>query len=164
MTLRFSYERDDIARAIRANFFSQAGIRFNTTLALCLIALGLWLSVGGAAGGLALASFIAGAGFIALLLIMWIFSPDIALWREPKYREFYNLTYSDSGVTFRKGGVATNLPWSIYSHVVAEASCYRLHHGTESWIVLPARAFFSLQDRARFEALLAAHVPRVERR
>ncbi len=160
VTVRFAYARDDLARAIRANFFAQPGIRFNTFVSVCLVAIGLWPRGDGASGGLALASLIAGASFMALLLAMWFFSPDIAMWREPKYRQSYDLTFSDAGVTFRKNGAGSTLPWSIYSRAVADGDGCLLYHRDGSWVLVPGRAFASSGDRAIFEALIAGHVPR----
>ena len=128
------------------------------------MALGVWLVGDQKSGLLALACLAVGALFIALVAITFFFGADIALLREPKYRESYDLSYTDAGVTFRKSGRETLLPWSIYTHAVAHDHGWLLHHGRDAFTIIPARAFASEADSATFAAVVAAHVPLVERR
>ena len=162
--LRFAYARDDLAHAMRVNFASQTAVRFNAFMAVCLVALGLWLVGDPKSGLLALACLLVGGVFIALVAMTWFFGADIAIRREPKYRETYDLAYTDAGVIFRKLGKESLLPWTIYSHAVAHAHGWLLHHGRDAFTIIPARAFASEADSATFAALVAAHIPRIERR
>ena len=164
VTLRFAYERDDLAHALRLNFAGQPAVRFNAFMAACLVALGLWLVGDAKSGLLALACLAVGGVFIALVAVTYYFGPDIAMRREPKYRESYDLTYSDAGVAFRKQGRESLLPWTIYTHAVAHAHGWLLHHGRDAFTIIPDRAFASEADRATFAALVAAHIGRIERR
>lgn len=164
VTLRFTYERQDLAHATRANFGSQSRLRFNAIAAAGLIALGIWLRTDEASRGLGLAGIIVGAGFITLLAVMWLFGPDIALWRDPKYRAPYDLTFSDDGIHFRTANIDSHLQWSIYSHALQHPNGYLLYHGPNAYTILPARVFANAAERTTFDALLAAHVPRLERR
>lgn len=162
--LCFTYTREDIADAFRINMGTLRGIRFNILLSIGLIAVGAGLSISGASSGIGTLAIVAGAGFLALMALSWFYGADVAMRREPKYRNAYDLTFSDAGVQFRMKDVESRLQWGIYSHAIAHASGYLLYHGRASYTIIPGRAFANSDDQANFDALVAAHIPRVERR
>ena len=119
VTLRFAYARDDLAHAMRVNFASQTAVRFNAFMAVCLVALGLWLVGDPKSGLLALTCLLVGGVFIALVAMTWFFGADIAIRREPKYRESYDLAYTDAGVTFKSQPAKMNSRRSCVPNIVS---------------------------------------------
>ena len=164
VSMKFSYTRDDLAHAFHSTFTAQRGVRFNVFMAICLVALGLWLVGDPKHGLLALACLVVSGVFVALVAFAWFFEAGIAIRREPRYRDTYDLTFDDAGVSFRKKGKESQLPWTIYTHAVAHAHGWQLHFGRDDFSIIPARVLASDEDRATFAALVEAHIPRLERR
>ena len=66
--------------------------------------------------------------------------------------------------SFRTTAIDSRLAWSLYQNATEVRDFYLLYHGRRQFTVIPKRAFENETDRRAFEALLLAHVPKIERK
>jgi hypothetical protein len=74
---------------------------------------------------------------------------------NPKFRERYQLVFSDSCVQFKTGSIDSELSWSFYSNVLEDDSLFLLVYGRHAYTVIPKRAFLDSEELSRFRELLA---------
>ena len=78
---------------------------------------------------------------------------------DPKFREEYNLTFTDAGIEFRTTHLNASLAWSLYTDVIENDKFYILVYGKgiHSLSILPKRAFTDGQETT-FRQMLRRHV------
>jgi hypothetical protein len=79
---------------------------------------------------------------------------------DPKFRDEYNLTFSDSGIEFRTANINASMAWSMYTRVIETDAFYLTVYGRDihSVSVLPKRAFVDSKQETIFRQLLRRHV------
>jgi hypothetical protein len=103
--------------------------------------------------------------FIVLASVAWMhgFFIDIPRARfrgDPKFRDEFSLTFTDSAIDFKTANMKSTIAWSFYTGVIENDSCYILIYGKNihSLTVLPKRAFRSSEDEAVFRRMLRRHI------
>lgn len=78
---------------------------------------------------------------------------------DPKFRDEYNLTFTDAGIEFRTTHLDASLAWSLYTGVIENDKFYILVYGKgiHSLSILPKRAFTGGQETT-FRQMLRRHV------
>lgn len=78
---------------------------------------------------------------------------------DPKFRDEYNLTFTDAGIEFRTTHLNASLAWSLYTDVIENDKFYILVYGKgiHSLSILPKRAFTGGQETT-FRQMLRHHV------
>ncbi len=78
---------------------------------------------------------------------------------DPKFRDEYNLTFTDAGIEFRTTHLNASLAWSLYTDVIENDKFYILVYGKgiHSLSILPKRAFTGGQETT-FRQMLRCHV------
>jgi hypothetical protein len=166
VTLAFRYLPGEYVRAVRAHQMQTMRLVLDSIVSAMLLVAGaatllfgteryFWLGVTFCGFGFALLAIIAAA-----LLVV----PRIALARSEKLREPYRLTFSDQGIRFETTSIESNLAWSLYARVIEVHDFYLLYWGRREFTVIPKRAFETAADMQAFDALLVAHVAKIERR
>lgn len=105
-----------------------------------------------------------GLGFSTLAAVMLLILPRALVAADPKLRGEYQLTFSDRGVRFQTTSIDSNIDWSLYQRAVEARDFYLLYWTRRQFTVVPKRAFATSADMLAFNALLAAHVAKVDRR
>jgi YcxB-like protein len=79
---------------------------------------------------------------------------------NPKFREEYNLTFTDAGMRFKTREMDSSLAWSFYSGVIENEKFYLLTYGKDLWSVsiVPKRAFRDRNQELTFRELLRRHL------
>jgi YcxB-like protein len=79
---------------------------------------------------------------------------------DPKFRDEYNLTFSDSGIEFRTEHVNASIAWSMFTRVIENDKFYLTVYGRDlhAVSVIPKRAFVSSQQEAAFREMLRRHI------
>jgi YcxB-like protein len=166
VTLAFRYLPGEYVRAVRAHRLQNLRLVLDSIVSVVFLFAGtatllfgaerdFWLGVAFCGLGLALPALIA----VALMVV-----PRIALARSEKLREPYRLTFSDQGIRFETTSIESNLAWSLYTRVTEVRDFYLLYWGRREFTVIPKRAFETAADMQAFDALLVAHVAKIERR
>lgn len=161
--LRFRYEEIDYVRALRAHY--------RTVLHVSL-------DVAGIALGLACGAYLAtsanmfwpGVGLILLmgLLALMILSaffiiPQVQFRREVRFRDWYELRFSNDGIYFRTLNIKSELRWSLYSRALVDAHSYVLYYGKSTFTVIPKRYFQDPEQLARFDRLVEEKIATIVR-
>ena len=79
---------------------------------------------------------------------------------DPKFRDEYNLTFTDSGIEFKTPHVNSSVAWSLYTRVIENDSFYILIYGKNihSLSILPKRVFRDSQQETVFREMLRRHI------
>ena len=79
---------------------------------------------------------------------------------DPRFRDDYNLTFSDSGVHLTTQNINSSVAWNLYTRVLENDKFYILVYGRDlhAIAVLPKRAFRDSKQETTFRALLRRHV------
>jgi len=164
VNLTFRYLPGEYLRAVNAH--QRLGMRLgpDSAFALVLVAGGVaaiyfggeyfWPGVVFAAIGLAYPVLSA----VVLLL------PRFTIAGNAKLRDEYRLTFADDGIVFKTTSIDSRIEWNLYTHAIEVRDFYLLYYGRRAFTVIPKRAFASAADMQAFDALLAARVPKIERR
>ena len=78
---------------------------------------------------------------------------------NPKFRETYHLTFSESGIDFKTKSIESKVAWTHYTHVLEDDLVILLIYGTRMYTVIPRRAFCDDTQHARFMSLVRSHMP-----
>jgi hypothetical protein len=166
VTLTFRYRPSEYVRAINAHQRLRMRIGADVALSLTLLAGGLvalhfgdaryfWLGVVFCAVGLV---------YPVLSAIMMLVLPRLMVAGNPRLRDEYRLTFSDDGIVFQTVSIDSRLAWSLYTSAAVVRDFYLLYYGRRQFTVIPKRAFENAADMQAFDALLVAHVPKIDRR
>ncbi|MFY9562069.1 MAG: YcxB family protein [Terriglobales bacterium] len=96
--------------------------------------------------------------FGLILLFVFFIIPPLAFRHQPKFRDDYSLTFSPEGIHFHTAHIDSRLEWKIYSRVLADAHCYILYWGSQTFTIIPKRVFQSAEQQKAFDQLIAEHV------
>jgi hypothetical protein len=75
--------------------------------------------------------------------------------REPLYHAEHRVSFSEEGVNFLMGHVASNLDWKYYQRLLESPEGFLLIYGSSSFNLFPKRAFPNEKAMADFRALAA---------
>ena len=79
---------------------------------------------------------------------------------DPKFRDEYNLTFTDAGIDFKTVHMSSTVGWSFYSRVLENERLYVMVYGKNmhALSVIPKRAFRDSRQEATFRQLLRRHL------
>jgi len=79
---------------------------------------------------------------------------------DGKFRDKYEVTFSDDGIAVKTKNIDSKLSWSLYTRVVEGAGMYLLIYGKETRMMtmVPKRAFQNRLQEDAFRELLARHI------
>jgi YcxB-like protein len=79
---------------------------------------------------------------------------------DAKFRDKYELTFSDEGIGLKTKQIESKLAWTLYTKVVEDSNQYLLIYGRElrMMTMVPKRAFESQTQEAAFRELLKRHI------
>ena len=79
---------------------------------------------------------------------------------DPKFRDEYTLTFTDTGIEFRTTQVNASLAWSLYTYVIETDKFYIMVYGKgiHSLSIVPKRAFTDAGQETAFRQMLRRHL------
>jgi hypothetical protein len=77
---------------------------------------------------------------------------------DPRFRDEYHLTCTDSGIEFRTPTINSVVSWSLYTGVIENDKFYILTYGVHAFTLFPKRVFRDGQQETAFRRLLRRHV------
>lgn len=79
---------------------------------------------------------------------------------EPKFRDRYQLVFSDEGIAFKTAQIDAKISWDLYTKVLEGAGMYLMVYGDgiSMMTVIPKRAFRDAVQENAFRELLARHI------
>jgi len=160
--LGFRHTEKEYLAAVRLYFWHTRELLARLIVSYVLLSAGVVLLQ------LVIGIFIPLWGTIALVLLIglaWFHGYVIDLPRayfrgDPKFRDEYNLTFTDAGVGFKTQNASSHLAWSFYTGVMENDSFYLLIYGKNihSLSILPKRAFRDSKQEATFREMLRRNV------
>ena len=105
------------------------------------------------------------AAVVVLAWVAWYHAVTIDIPRarfrgDPKFRDEYNLTFSDANIEFRTANLNSTFGWNFYNGVIENDHFYLLLYGKNihSFTVLPKRAFRDSAQETIFRRMLRRHL------
>lgn len=156
MDLNFQYEKADVLQALRFHFMRRKEIKvFRVIL--------IWL------GLLALLAFslrfIEGSELLALILMLivlavvfWYVLPLSIYAKTKTFQDSIRLVPTHEGLTIRTQFADRQLPWRGIQEVVETKDFFLLYRNTQSFFLVPGRAFKDSEQRQVFRDLLRTWV------
>lgn len=79
---------------------------------------------------------------------------------DPKFRDEYHLTFTDSNIEFKTENVRASIAWSMYTRVIENDKFYLTVYGRDlhSVSIIPKRAFVNSKQEASFREMLRRHI------
>jgi len=79
---------------------------------------------------------------------------------DAKFRDKYDLTFSDAGIAVKTSKIDSKLAWSLYTKVIEGPAMYLLIYGkqTRMMTMVPKRAFQSRQQEDSFREIVTRHI------
>ena len=160
--LNFRYTEKEYLSAIRLYIWNTSELLMGWIVWYVLLSAGLVLLtvvMGFVIPVWALAAMIGLLG-VSLFHGVFINRPRRYFRGDPKFRDEYNLTFSDSGIEFRTANINASMAWGMYSRVIETDAFYLTVYGRDihSVSVLPKRAFVDGKQETLFRELLRRHV------
>jgi len=151
-------------QAMRAHYSSVLRPRLDGTLAVLLLAVGIYCWRAPDLRWFGIFSFGASSVLILILIVAFGLNPYLVFYRQPRYRDDYLLTFSENGIYFRTAHVDSQLEWSLYSRALVNTHSYLLYYGSRTFTIVPKRVFQNQEQRTAFDNLLSKNVARVVRK
>lgn len=162
--LSFRYSKEDVVRAMRAHYSSVLRVKLDGVLAILLLGAGLYCLRVPALRWFGIFGIVASSVLLVMLGCAFTVLPRLAFNWQPKYRDDYSLVFSNDGLHFRTAHIDSQLQWSLYSRVLADAHSYLLYYGKRTFTIIPTRVFQNGEQRTNFEQLLSQNVGRIVRK
>lgn len=139
LQLSFTYTEDEYISATRFFYSRGSDLKFQLYLGLGFFACALLI------GWLAFDVYVWAAVLFSGLIVAarywhaYTLLPRSHFRRNPKFREAYELTFSDEGVLFRSKGVESRTAWDFYTKVWETPEHFFLVYGKDMFSLLPKR-------------------------
>ncbi len=162
--LTFRYSERDYVLAARAHLATRTRLFLDIPLVFILAGVGAYLWRSPAHHWVGVISVLISVIFSLILVLGFIVIPQIAFRREPKFRDEYSLSFSPEEIHFQTKSIDSKIQWSFYAWALIDPHSYLLCHGTNSFTVIPKRAFQDVDQRRAFELLLEECIPKLVRK
>ena len=160
--LSFSHTEKEYLAAIRFYFWHSKELLVRLIVSCLLFTIVLllvyaWLKFLIPVWAIVILMFIGGMGFFHGYVIDL---PRNRFRGDPKYREEYNLTFSDDGIEFRTANVNSSIAWNLYTRVIENDSFYIMVYGKDihSLSIIPKRAFRDSEQERTFREMLRRNI------
>jgi hypothetical protein len=162
VNLSFRYTEREYLAAIRFYFWRSKELLARLIVSCLLFSIGLllinaWVGFFIPVWADVILMFIAGVGFFHGYVIDL---PRGYFRGDPKYREEYNLTFSEKGIDFKTQNINSSIAWSLYTRVIENDSFYILVYGKNihSLSIIPKRVFRDSQQERTFREMLRRNI------
>lgn len=152
--LSFTYTEDEYIDAARLYFARAYDTKFLHGLWLAVFVCGLlfaWLAGDVYAGG---SIMLAGLFVLARNWYAHSTLPRRYFRRNPKFRDPYELTFSDEGIVFRSKGVESRMAWGFYTKALETPEYFFLVYGKDMFSLIPKRVFRGPLQESTFREML----------
>ena len=160
--LNFQLTEKEYIAAIRLYALHSTEILLRLIILWILVAAGLFLLTLLLDFALPVWALIAMIGLVGVSLTQGYFydRPRRYFRGDPKFRDEYHLSFSDSGIGFKTQNIDATLAWSMFTRVIENDKFYLTVYGRDlhSVSVIPKRAFVSTQQEATFRQMLRRHI------
>ena len=154
VTLTFTHSEKEFVAATRLFYARLYHTRFRIVFSSIVLCFGLILILLNL--GFILGSVAAVTGLVLLVLNFYahFVMPRQYFQRNAKFREQYNLRFSEDGLLFRSKDVESKLEWRFYSKVWETPRFYFLRYDKDFFTLIPKRVFTSKGQESAFRDLL----------
>ena len=156
--LSFTYTEEEYLAAIRSYFWHSTPLQPRAIVIWVLVSAVLVVLVSLLGFSLPVWAYVILIGIAGVALFHgYVVDRPRAYFRgEPKFRDEYHMTFTDSGIEFHTQDMSAMIAWKIYSGVFENDSFYLLLYGKSipSLTIIPKRAFQSNNEETIFRQML----------
>jgi YcxB-like protein len=159
--IEFTYTEADYLAASRLFFFRSPEVLIRLIVSFILLLIGAVLITA------LVSDFPVGAAIALTLLVeaallynVLVRAPQQFFRGDGKFRDKYEMTFSDEGLSIKTRQIDSKLAWSLYTKVLEAPNFYLLVYGKEirMMTMVPKRAFRSQLQENAFRELVARHI------
>ena len=161
--IEYQYTEAEYLTASRLLFFSKPNILLRLILFGVLLLIGAVMFSALAIDFIPLWTMVL---FVALFEGMLFYNVLIKMPRtyfrgDGKFRDKYEITFTDEYIRVKTSQIDSKLAWSLYTKVLEGSDMYLLIYGTDLRMMtaVPKRAFASKDQEYKFRELVSRHIP-----
>jgi len=161
--IEYQYTEAEYLSASRLLFFSKPNILLRLILFGVLLLVGALMFSALAIDFIPLWTMILFVGLFEGMLFynVLIKMPRTYFRGDGKFRDKYEVTFSDECIRVKTSQIDSKLAWSLYPQVLEGADMYLLIYGTDLRMMtaVPKRAFASKDQEHKFREMVSRHIP-----
>lgn len=160
----YLYEKDEYVRAVRF-YLRKSGVTpiWNIFVLIGIMALeGVMVYFMGVTP-MVIVLLVLTVAVLVMGLYLYFLSPGFQYDRNPKFREYYTLRFSQEDIGVQSETAAGIMKWT-YTKLWISKTDYYLIQNQQNYTILPKRIFQDDAQCARFEAIVLAANPGIKRR
>lgn len=155
--VRFKYDKAEVINALRFHFLNRRETKILKILCIILFLFalwGYWTSI--VSYGLLVGVFVV---IVLLTVVFWFILPS-AIYRKARtfHEPSISLQYNGEGVAIGTQAGAKHLPWQSFHRVLETNDFFYLYRNSNSFFLIPTKAFASETDRTSFSKFLRGHI------
>lgn len=155
--VHFTYNKADVINALRIHFLSRKETKILRILCIVLFIFALW----GYWTSIVSYSLLVGVFIVIVLLtiVFWFILPN-AIYRKAKtfHEPSIQLQYNGEGMAIGTQAGAKHLPWQSFHRVLETNDFFYLYRNSNSFFLIPTKAFSNDIDRSDFSKILRGHI------
>ncbi|MEN6373122.1 MAG: YcxB family protein [Armatimonadota bacterium] len=156
ITLKFRYTEQDYIAAMRLWYIrvKKLRVKLDGIIALILAVFGAiaWHMFGYSIEFLTI--IIVGCVFLLLIFMAMVVIPRITFRSQPKFRDEYQLRFTEDGIEFKTQSIDSKLEWNLYNQLVEDDKTYLLIYGKSMFSAIPKRVFANEAEEMKFKELV----------
>lgn len=155
--VQFTYDKAEVIGALRVHFLSRKETKILKGLCALLFIFALWgYGTSIVSYGLLVGVFLA---IVLLTIVFWFVLPG-AIYRKAKtfHEPTIKFQYNGDGVAIGTHAGAKHLSWQSFHRVLETNDFFYLYRNSNSFFLIPTKAFSDEGERNSFSRLLRGHI------
>lgn len=156
--LKFKYTKEEYVKSFREYLLLTKTIKKRDMIIAVLVIMfsTIWLILSEEI--LSVVCLLCGVLFLLLLCNLYYWVPGRNFSQNSKFREEYNLTFSDEGIQFKTESINSDLKWSTYVDSIENAEFFYLIQAKQVFTVIPKRVFRNVEVEKGFKEMVLRNI------
>lgn len=156
--IKFKYTKEEYVKAFREYLLLTKTIKKRDMIVAILVIIfsTIWLILSKEI--LSAVCLLCGVLFLLLLCNLYYWMPGRNFSQNNKFKEEYNLTFSDEGILFKTDSINSNLKWNTYVDFMENEEFFYLIQAKQVFSLIPKRAFDSVEVENGFREMVLRNV------
>lgn len=156
--ISFKYTKEEYVKAFREYLLLTKTIKKRDMIVAILVIIfsSIWLILSKEI--LSVVCLLCGVLFLLLLCNLYYWVPGRNFSQNSKFREEYNLTFSDEGIQFKTESINSNLKWNTYVDFIESEEFFYLIQAKQVFTVIPKRVFRNVEVEKGFREMVLRNI------
>ena len=152
--ISFKYTKEEYVKAFREYLLLTKTIKKRDMIVAILVIIfsSIWLIISNEI--LSGVCLLCGVLFLLLLCNLYYWMPGRNFSQNSKFKEEYNLIFSDEGIHFKTDSINSDLKWNTYANFMESQEFFYLIQAKQVFTVIPKRAFGNVEVENGFKEMV----------